>query len=59
MNKCKECDFYHKDNNTCQSKKCCDSGDGTVTWFDKMFCTPYKHKQTKVAEQMKEGKHEA
>lgn len=53
MNKCKECDFYHEKNKTCQSKKCCTGGDGTVTWFDKLFCTSYKHKQTTVAEQMK------
>lgn len=42
-NPCKECDYYHKENNTCQSKKCSPrGGDGTVNLFDKLFCEPYK-----------------
>lgn len=39
-NQCKECIYYHKENNTCQSKKCATGGDGTVTLFDRMFCEP-------------------
>lgn len=41
-NACKECDFYHPTNNTCQSKKCCTGGAGYVTFFDRLFCKPYK-----------------
>ena len=42
-NPCKECDYYHKENNTCQSKKCSfRGGDGTVNLLDKLFCEPYK-----------------
>lgn len=41
-NSCKECDFYHPTNNTCQSKKCCTGGAGYVTFFDRLFCKPYK-----------------
>lgn len=42
-NPCKECDYYHKENNTCQSKKCCTGGDGYITWIDRLFCKPYKY----------------
>ena len=43
-NPCKECDYYHKENNTCQSKKCLGrGGDGTVTIWDGLFCEPDKH----------------
>lgn len=42
-NPCKECDYYCKENNTCQSKKCSErGGDGTVTIWDRLFCKPYK-----------------
>lgn len=42
-NPCKECDYYCKENNTCQSKKCSFRGsDGTVNLLDKLFCEPYK-----------------
>ena len=41
-NPCKECDFYHEENNTCQSKKCCTGGEGYVTWWDRLWCKPYK-----------------
>ena len=45
-NPCRECDFYYKENNTCQSKKCSSRGsDGTVTWLDRLFCEPYKNQQ--------------
>jgi hypothetical protein len=47
-NPCKECDYYHKENNTCQSKKCsCFGGDGTVTILDRLFCEPYKYVKEK------------
>lgn len=39
--KCKECIFYHKANNTCQSKKCAGVNDGRITWIDRLFCKPY------------------
>lgn len=41
-NPCKECAYYHKENNTCQSKKCATGGTGYVTVFDRLFCKPYK-----------------
>ena len=44
-NPCKECDYYHNTNNTCQSKKCCTGGDGTVSFIDRLFCKPYKRKE--------------
>ena len=37
---CKECSFYIKSNNTCQSKKCV-MLNGNVTWFDRLCCEPY------------------
>ena len=39
---CKECDYYHKENGTCQSKKCATGGDGTVGFIERKFCTPYQ-----------------
>ena len=41
-NPCSECDYYIKENNTCQSKKCGTGGDGRVDFIDKLFCEPYK-----------------
>lgn len=41
-NPCNECIYYHKENNTCQSKKCATHGPGYVTFFDKLFCKPQK-----------------
>lgn len=41
-NPCKECIYYHKENNTCQSKKCATGGTGYVTVLDRLFCKPYK-----------------
>ena len=41
-NPCKECLYYIKENNTCQSKKCATGGDGTVTLLDRIFCEPMK-----------------
>ena len=49
-NPCKECDYYHKKNNTCQSKKCCTGGDGYITWIDRMFCKPYKYNADRKTE---------
>lgn len=40
--RCKECVFYHKENNTCQSKKCAGVNDGRITWIDILFCKPCK-----------------
>ena len=47
-NPCKECDYYHPENNTCQSKKCGTGGDGYVTFMDRLFCKPYKADGEKV-----------
>lgn len=41
-NPCKDCIYYHKENRTCQSKKCATDGNGKVTWADKLFCSPCK-----------------
>lgn len=42
-NPCKECEYYHSENNTCQSKKIATCGNHPyITWFDKLFCKPYK-----------------
>lgn len=41
-NPCKECVYYFYENNTCQSKKCATGGDGTVTFWDRLFCEPRK-----------------
>lgn len=46
-NPCKECEYYHKENNTCQSKKCETGQEGYVTWFDRLFCKPY-HNEDRV-----------
>lgn len=48
-NPCKECVYYHKDNNTCQSKKCATGGSGYVSLFDRMFCEPYRGRSTSGA----------
>lgn len=44
-NPCKDCDYYHKANNTCQSKKCGSNSVGHVSILDKLFCKPYKLKE--------------
>ena len=49
-NPCKECDYYHSENNTCQSKKCCTSGSGYITWIDRLFCKPYKYNADRKTE---------
>ena len=41
-NPCKECIYYRKKNNTCQSKKSATGGAGYVTLVDKLFCKPCK-----------------
>ena len=41
-NPCKDCIYYHKENRTCQSKKCATGGSGKVSWIDKLFCSPCK-----------------
>ena len=46
-NSCKECLYYHKTNNTCQSKKCATGGAGYVTWWDRLWCEPYKREWQK------------
>lgn len=41
-NPCKGCIYYHKENKTCQSKKCITYGNGKVFWIDRLFCSPCK-----------------
>ena len=41
-NPCNDCIYYHKENETCQSKKCATSESGKVSWIDRLFCSPYK-----------------
>ena len=41
-NPCKDCIYYHKASQTCQSKKCATGNDGKVAWIDRMFCSPRK-----------------
>lgn len=36
-NPCKDCDYYHKENNTCQSKKCGGNSIGHISILDKLF----------------------
>ena len=38
-NPCVKCKYYIKQNNTCQSKKCCGQNP-TVNWLDKLLCHP-------------------
>ncbi len=47
-NPCNKCIYYHKENSTCQSKKCTTSGLGYITIFDKLFCKPYKPTKEKI-----------
>lgn len=42
MMKCETCVYYHKENNTCQSKKRATAHEGYVTLMDRLFCKPYK-----------------
>ena len=39
-NPCLKCVYYHKENNTCQSKKCATGGTGEVGLWDRLFCEP-------------------
>lgn len=41
-NPCKECFYYHPENNTCQSKKCATGGYGYIGIMERLFCKPYK-----------------
>ena len=52
-NPCKECDYYHSENNTCQSKKCATMGNGYVTFMERLFCKPYKAGEEKKKESEK------
>lgn len=47
--RCKECVFYHKENNTCQSKKCACVNEGRITWIDILFCKPCKANDKEMA----------
>ena len=39
-NPCEKCSYYHKENNTCQSKKCATCNNCYVTFADMLFCKP-------------------
>lgn len=43
MEKCEYCVYYHKENNTCQSKKCSTAHEGYVSFIDRLLCEPYKN----------------
>ena len=47
---CKECLWYVKENNLCQSKKCSVQGGSYpfVTKLDRMFCEPYKGEEERM-----------
>lgn len=45
-NPCKECVYYHPENNTCQSKKCETGGYGYVGLWERLFCEPAKRDDT-------------
>jgi hypothetical protein len=50
-NPCKECDYYHAENNTCQSKKCATCGRYPyVNWFDRHFCEAHKAESEGIKE---------
>lgn len=49
-NACKDCLYYHNDNNTCQSKKCSTHGRGDINILDRLFCTPYKKRQMNIVQ---------
>lgn len=41
-NRCENCAYFHKEYNTCQSKKCSTTHEGYVKFIDRLFCEPYK-----------------
>lgn len=41
-NPCLKCDYYHKENDTCQVKKCSTTSDRYVSLFERLFCDPRK-----------------
>jgi hypothetical protein len=49
-NPCKECMYYIKENNTCQSKKCA-SNNPYITKIDRMLC---KAKQEEFLEKLED-----
>lgn len=49
-NACKDCLYYHNDNNTCQSKKCSTHGRGDINILDRLFCIPYKKRQMNIVQ---------
>lgn len=46
-NPCKECIYHISENNTCNSKKCA-TGDGRITFWDRLFCEPNTGENKKV-----------
>ena len=56
MTNCKECMYYHADNNTCQLKKCATGGIGKVSIIDKIFCKPCSLLPIKAVEEYENDK---
>ena len=44
-NPCKECDYFHPENGTCQSKRVSTMGTGKISIMDRLFCEPYKEEE--------------
>lgn len=46
-NPCKNCEYYHKENNVCQSKKVATCGNHPyVNLADRLFCEPQESEGT-------------
>lgn len=47
-NPCKDCIYYVKENETCQSKKVATTKEGYITFWDRLFCSPKKEEEGNV-----------
>lgn len=56
LNACKNCEYYHKENKTCQAKKCATGGYGYVSLSDRLFCSPCTNPFTKKTRALGERK---
>lgn len=56
LNICKDCEFYHKENKTCQAKKRATGGYGYVSLSDRLFCFTYINPSTKKTRALGERK---
>ena len=55
-NACKDCEYYHKENKTCQLKKCSTGSYGYVSLSDRLFCSPCINPSTKKTRALGERK---